>query len=112
MVEVLRGRLRKWFWLQAAALSNPRRLADGREKLRYCFRENHSVLLFSTGLICRFRPLSIVMFHIASHASDLLVQLLARVLESIADGKRQMGMAFVLRRGALDVHLLAFREIA
>jgi hypothetical protein len=43
------------------------------------------------------------MFHIASHAPNLLVQLLARVLESIADGKCQIGMAFVLRRGALDL---------
>jgi pimeloyl-ACP methyl ester carboxylesterase len=50
------------------------------------------------------------MFHIASHAPNLLMQLLARMLESIADSKCQIGTAFALRRSLLDVHFAAFWE--
>ena len=54
--------------------------------------------------------LSIVMFHIASHSPDLFMQLLARMLESIADSKCQIRAAFVFRWSVLDVHFAAFRE--
>jgi hypothetical protein len=37
------------------------------------------------------------------------MQLLARMLESVTDSKRQFGIALVLRR-ALDIHLMIFRE--
>ena len=50
------------------------------------------------------------MLHIASHAPGFLMQLLARLPESIADSKFQIGMAFVLWRSALDIHLLALGQ--
>jgi hypothetical protein len=54
--------------------------------------------------------LSVVMFHIAAHAAGFLMQLLARLPESIADSKRQIGMAFVLGRSTLDVDFLALGQ--
>ena len=45
----------------------------------------------------------------ASRAPNLLMQLLARMLEIVTDSKCQFGMAFVRRR-ALDVHLVTSRE--
>ena len=50
------------------------------------------------------------MFHVASHAPDFLMELLARLLESIADGKRQIGIALVRRWNALDIDFLAFGQ--
>jgi hypothetical protein len=54
--------------------------------------------------------LGIVMFHVASHAPDFLMELMARLLECVADGKRQIGIALVRRWNALDIHFLAFRQ--
>jgi len=50
---------------------------------------------------------SIVIFYVASHAPNLLMQLLARMLESIGDRKYEVGTPFVFRRSPLDVHFAA-----
>jgi hypothetical protein len=79
----------RW-WLQRAPLSRADGRIDGRQVNPVA--------------------LSVVMFHIAAHAAGFLMQLLARLPEGIADSKRQVGMAFVLRRSALDVDFLALGE--
>ncbi len=50
---------------------------------------------------------ALVMLHLASGAANLILELSARVLESIIESEGQVGMPLVLGRGTLYVHLAA-----
>src|SRR5579863_5593361 len=52
----------------------------------------------------------LAMFHLTLRAANLILKLPARVLESVVDGKCQVGMSLVVRGSSFHVHLAAVRK--